>query len=142
MVLNNCRILIYRKEYTTTLHFICNPYGGIKLTRLSAGNSNYAVVFSLFHKSYFNRNLKTAINKTKLWSGTWARVCLCKSKKERKNELSNEDPCKPFYQPVYKWRHPEIAVASTYPVFVQWTNNDIMGNKSPIYLNQIFYKWK
>lgn len=44
----------------------------------------------------------------------------------------------PYFKPSYKRLYPENSNNVDFKVFVEATNNDRLGNKSPIYLNHIF----
>lgn len=44
----------------------------------------------------------------------------------------------PFFKPNYKRLYPENSTKYEFKVFVESSNNDRLGNKSPIYLNHIF----
>ncbi|CAF4947022.1 unnamed protein product [Pieris macdunnoughi] len=44
----------------------------------------------------------------------------------------------PYYKPNYKRLYPENSTNTDFKVYVESTNDDRLGNKSPIYLNHIF----
>lgn len=44
----------------------------------------------------------------------------------------------PFFKPNYKRLYPENSANTEFKVFVEATNKDRLGNKSPIYLNHVF----